>query len=252
MEMSGFDERQLELQKINEKYYPHGYRIIFGMLLVVALALVGNAFVTDRDGYGVNLFTEVLSILVTVFVLDTLAEIRAEKQLKAQLIREMGALDKGIVNRAIRELKAHNWHRDGSLRGVMLAGAQLSGEDLTGADLEGAMLGGADLTGASLEDINLKGAMLSMASLGAARMSRANLEGAMLAGADLSGVVLNGANLKHAMLADANLKHAKLEGTKELKTAMLMGAILPDGSITVSRRLSRGKGRATMCSGFLC
>jgi hypothetical protein len=57
-----------------------------------------------------NVATTLVGITIVVLTIDLLNERRAEQQLKAQLIREMGSTDNGIALRAVRELRAHRWH----------------------------------------------------------------------------------------------------------------------------------------------
>src|SRR3990172_5511276 len=73
---------------------------------------------------------ELVGIGLAVLIIDAANERRAVQQLKAQLIREMGSNDNGIALRAVKELDAHGWLLDGSLRGA----------DLTEANLQNARL----------------------------------------------------------------------------------------------------------------
>jgi len=112
-----------------------------------------------------NVATTLVGITIVVLTIDLLNERRAEQQLKAQLIREMGSTDNGIALRAVRELRAHRWHKDGSLHEAKLWAANLQGAYLGGANLQGAYLGGANLQGASLWSAKLHGACLIDANL---------------------------------------------------------------------------------------
>ena len=234
MSIPGADERQQRLQEI-DKQYPHSYRIIAGIVLVSIAAAVGAAVVADRDGYITNLFTELLSIGVTIFVLDTLAAIRADKQLKAQLIREMGSTDNGIATRAMNELTARDWLTDGSLQGADLRGANLQEANLREANLQEADLWKANLQETRLGEANLQEARLGEVNLQEALLVGTNLQEAFLRGANLYKANLVGANLHKAGLREANLHKANLWGAN-LQEAFLLGAefnedtVLPDGN----------------------
>jgi hypothetical protein len=122
-----------------------------------------------------NVAASLVTITIAVLTIDWLNERRAERQLKAQLIREMGSTDNGIAVRAANELRAHRWLQNGSLRRV----------DIWFANLEEANLCYADLRG-----VNLAGDNLQEAKLAGATLQWANLDGANLQGADLlSGAV---------------------------------------------------------------
>lgn len=91
-------------------------------------------------------------------------------------------------------------------------------------------LAGLDLTRANLSYADLSGAILSNTDL-----ERANLEGTTLRGANLTGAILRHARLRNAdldraNLAGADLNNADLEDVRNLDTASLAGAIMPDGS----------------------
>jgi uncharacterized protein YjbI with pentapeptide repeats len=146
--------------------------------------------------------------------------------------------------------------KEANLEGAYLVGANLEEADLQEANLEGAILGApfkegfvsanlkganlqeANLEGANLQEANLEGAILWNANLKGANLRDANLEGAILWNANLKGAGLYKANLKGADLRDANLEGAylrfvNLEGTKNLTekqliTAKLCLATLPD------------------------
>ncbi|MBN1963327.1 MAG: pentapeptide repeat-containing protein [Anaerolineae bacterium] len=253
MEIPGAEDRQREMQEIDEKY-PHSYRVFTGIGLVAIAILSGFVFITDSEGYVANLFTELLSIVVTVAILDTLASIRAEKQLKAQLIREMNSGDNGIAARAASEMKARGWGfgQDRSLEKKSFVGANLEYADLGGANLRSACMSfvhfqhanlsnsnleSANLWNTNLESANLINANLTRAKLQQARMqwvhaAGANLSGANLMGADLWGAVLwavdlRGADLRHADLSEAQFHDALSQyGTPVFDE----NTFLPDGT----------------------
>jgi len=163
-----------------------------------------------RDFYA-NFSTELISIALTVLIIDYLNRRRQDQQLKAQLIREMGSGDNGFALRAVAELMARGWASDGSLRGIdlsraNLAGAELAQADLTSVSLARANLAEANLSGSQLSTANLWGCDLSRANLRAADLAEANLQEADLSRAWLLGTNLPGSNLRKANLAGAILE----------------------------------------------
>src|SRR5690242_14629286 len=85
-------------------------------LLIAALILVlGGWFWLQKFQWSElspNVFSEVFGILVTVLLIDSLNERRAQNELKKQLLREMCSADNGIALRALGEFKAHGWAED--------------------------------------------------------------------------------------------------------------------------------------------
>lgn len=167
-----------------------------------------------------------------------------DRELKERLIRGMGSMDNGIARKAARELWAHGWLQDGTLRRADLTGANLQGADLSEADLQGANFSKADLRDVRLRRANLEGARLGEANLRDAKMWDVNLRGADLRKADLRGanlwtVNLRGTRLGEADLRNAHLWYADLEDAADLTSEqlrevwMLTGGILPDGKCYV-------------------
>lgn len=165
---------------------------------------------TAITDFYANLGTELLSIAVTVLVIDALGAQREANLEKRRLIREMGSTDNGIALRAVREIRAHGYLVDGSLRHADLMRANLQGAKLYSADLRGAALHNANLTRADLLGADLRRAILWGANLRDTRLDLADLGGANMIWSNLEGAAVTRDQLKMA----SNLR----------------GAILPDGS----------------------
>jgi hypothetical protein len=58
-----------------------------------------------------NIAVDCLSVAFAILVIDGLNERRAERELKAQLIRAMGSTDNTTALHTIEELRAHGWLR---------------------------------------------------------------------------------------------------------------------------------------------
>lgn len=228
------------------RQYRFFYQILGGLLLVGLGVWIGSLLFSGDEGYSTNLYTEVLSIGVTVFVLDLLArhreEQRQEHELKLKLIREAASQVNDIANHAVEELRQRGWleGEDGALKGANLFGANLQRVNLWGVNLAGAMLDHARLQaavlhkalldGASLRWANLQGAVLQRAQLAGACLRSANLQGAIFWMAFLARADLKRANLQECVLWQANLQEADLSQA-DLRRAQLEGADLTGGNL---------------------
>lgn len=224
------------------------YQVLGGLMLVGIGVWIGSRLFDGDPGYATNLYTEVLSISVTVFVLDLLArrreDRREEVRLKHDLIMRMGSQVNDTAVSAANELDRRGWLWDGSLQGAHLSGADLQGAYmfeaflkealLVRANLQATNLSGSNLTKAYMVESDLRRADLSGATLQEADLLGANLQEADLSGADLRMADLDSANLSQAILSEAHLQGAKLYRAN-LQGALLFEpfdhrSILPDGS----------------------
>ena len=195
-----------------------------------------NPFIGD---FYANIATELVSIAITVLIIDFLNERRIRGQLKSQLIRELGSKSQDFSVRAARELRYHGWLKDGSLHGSDLGWARLETVDLSYAsmnkvnlieaklmssNLEGACLTMAELENADFGDANLQGADLTNAYLRGANI-KANLISAKLNGADLAESNFSTARMWDAELKGANLSRANFSQA-DLRNAVLVNSIL--------------------------
>lgn len=159
-----------------------------------------------------NLSTELLSIAITVLVIDSLNTYHESRAEKRRLIIEMGSSDNGIALRAIKIMrKEYSYVTDGSLNRKDFSGSNLRGAELYSASLQGSHFHYADLAGVELYNANLKWAIFW----------RTNLEHAILTDADLSNAIFTYANLKNAKVTREQLK----------ASYSLRGTILPSGKV---------------------
>ena len=170
-----------------------------------------------------NVSVDCLSIAFAILVIDRLNERRAEQELKAQLIREMGSPDNGIALRAVEDLRARGWLRDGTLHSAWMPRANLAGAILSDADLQGANLGIANLVDAVISRGKLQGTYLRDAKCHRTRLHRANLENATITNIQFVTMGL----LKGATMPDGNryAGHFNLPG--DLEMAILQGKVIP-------------------------
>ena len=68
------------------------YALFLGICVLVIGIWIGSLiFSKEQDGYKMNLFTELLGIAATVFVIDRLRAYRDREDLKRRLVREVGS-----------------------------------------------------------------------------------------------------------------------------------------------------------------
>lgn len=184
------------------------YKLLGAALLVSIGVLVGRAmFADEARGYEVNLFTEIIGIVVTVLIVNELAEQRAERKaveaLKRQLMDDAASNVNDVAKNAVHQLMRKGWltGENGLLKSADLFGANLQGAKLTFANLQEVDLSMAELQGAKLGYANLQGAKLAFANLQEVDLSLAELQGASLVGSNLQGADLRWANLQNTTLS---------------------------------------------------
>jgi len=229
---SDFREKDKEIKAVWEKY-AWFYPFLGGLLLLgIGFWLGMNWFAGDDGGLGyvTNLYTELLSIGVTIVVLDRINQYRERQNLKKRLVAEAGSRSQTTAVSAVDWLRREGWLEgdDGLLKDIDLRGANLAGVDLSRANLEGT-----NLWGTNLEGVNVGFAKLEGADLRGAKLEGANLRGAKLEGANLNGAKLEKASLWEANLEGADLRYAKLGGAvldnANLDNTNLISTTLPDG-----------------------
>ncbi len=179
-------------------------QIGYAVLLVIIGVLIGRFVLFPADeGYNTNIYTEVLSVALTIFVLDRLAERRERESYKRRLLREVRSKTSAVAVAALEALDDEGWWDD--LRASLLE------KPLTRAQWEKAYLKGKDLSGLVLIEVNLKYAELSSVDLHDANLSLGDLQYTNLYYANLHGTELTTTKLVGAQLQSANLQYAKLQ-----------------------------------------
>lgn len=82
-----------------------------------------------------NLSIELVSIAVTVLVIERLNKQQAEQARREEVIQQIASLSNDFALEAVRLSQLRGWLRDGSLNGANLGGAKLQGADLFAANL---------------------------------------------------------------------------------------------------------------------
>lgn len=256
--------RSDEIRQIHTEY-ANFYLILGGLALVAGGILIGAALfsgsapaIDDITGYFTNLYTEAISVALTIFVLDVLNRRRDERNrirdLQEQLVREAGSSVNATAWSAIHTLKKRGWlGRDFKALGgirvkdseALLQGVDLSYADLRAADIGKANLQRTDLRHAKLSEADLVEANLSHADLGYAEMAHADLLATNLNQANLSDANLTGARLAETTLYRGELLWTNLTAA-DLTEANLIEAILTEADF--SQADLRG---ANLCGAYM-
>lgn len=257
--------KEQEIQNVLKEYpltYPIAVALVLvalGILIGAALFGQGGMFAND-NGYGANVYTSVISTIVTVGFIDRLNRRREQQQalknFQNQLVLNAGSLANEIAKDAAHQLKKRGMLKgeSGLLKGADLFEANLAGANLYKANLAGVNLGFANLEGVYLnwanmewgkfDWANLERAALSWTNLEGGNLEHANLKGAVLYEANLTASDLEGAELQEATLMKSNLQRANLYGAKlqaaNLRDANLQGALLKSVEFDENTRLPDG------------
>ena len=163
---------------------------------------------------------ELISIAITILIIDRTYELRSKKELLERLKRQLGSKHSVIALEAVDQLRSIDALTNGSLQYIKLRHA-----DLSSADLEESSLEGADMESANLSNANLTGVKLILSIL-----TNTNFSNAKVVSADLSN-----SNLYNSDLSGADLSWTNLEGCEMLtenqlgQCRSLWGCILPNG-----------------------
>lgn len=157
-----------------------------GVLLVTGLIIgVRGFFYLYPEGFSLrkvssdfyaNVSTELISIAITVLIIDVINQQRSKQEELSDLKWQMSRKDNVLALEAVRRLRGKKWLIDGSLKGVDLSRANLSNAKLFRADLEGANFERTKLNNAFLKQANLRNANITIEQLATV----GNLEGAIM------------------------------------------------------------------------
>jgi uncharacterized protein YjbI with pentapeptide repeats len=224
------------------------YQWFYPILMVVIAIIIGislGAWLFAGDApilsgnilhYVSNLWTEALSIAVTVIVLDQVSQWRDKQRrnrdLRESLIHETRSINNTVAIHAVNELRDRNWliGEQGVLQGANLENAHLQGVDFADTNLAKTELSYANLQSARLTFANMQEAHLYESNLYDANLGYANLQAAHLYKANLQEADLIGANLESANLMQADLRKADLEYAS-LQNAILAHVNLEDANL---------------------
>lgn len=189
-------------------------------LIILALAIVGFGYFNQHGSainwtnifgdFYANVSSELISIVITVLVLERLNARRQDKQELTRLKALLKSNESVVTKIAIAELRARRWLEDGSLSRINLISS--------------------NIMEASLERSEFKDSFFANANCQETNFFRANLEGVDFLQANLRGAFLVFTNLKDADLSYANLEGAFLANSN-LEDTIFNFTTLPDGTI---------------------
>lgn len=179
--------------------YAGFYKVFGGIILIVFGTWIGSIIFASDGGYATNLYTEILSIGITIFVLDRLARRREVRERQEQLVINAASVSNETAKQALDEMWRRGW------RGDLLAG-----KGLTGANWQDAHFGNADLSNSELYLANLENSDARYVDFSGTNLRKAKLDGMLIwkTRCDQNTVLPNGTKCNHD--ADLLLFGAKL------------------------------------------
>ncbi|MCB8980378.1 MAG: pentapeptide repeat-containing protein [Ardenticatenaceae bacterium] len=133
-----------------------------------------SSYQATNDFYA-NLSSELVSIAVTVLIIDRLSERREIKLMKSRLIREMKSNDNSTALKAVGELRGLGWLNDGSLKNNEMWSANLEAAILHKSDLSFVDFGRANLRSSDLREAKLTNTVLTEVDFTNARLRPSQL-----------------------------------------------------------------------------
>lgn len=246
--------RTQEIRQIHREYGTF-YRIAGGIGLVLFGVMIGAGMFSGnapiiRDSYLTNLYTEGMSVLLTIVVLNYLAErrdtMRREMEIKEQLLRDAASTVNATARSSVDQTRKRDWHtgenallRRADLREANLENTDLREFDLSGVDFRRANLSYARMRYAQLKDCDFRRAWMHAVNLIETDLRDSQLRLAKLDEARLGSADLSGLDLTNTTLEKARLTNSKLRGTQlfeaDLRGADLRAADLTDADLRRTR-----------------
>src|SRR5689334_9451967 len=118
------EERQEQVRAMMQRDYPDFYHVAFIVMVVGVLILIGLVAFTEQEAYHINLWTTLITIILTYLVLDwriKRQETRlADAQVRRELLVQIRNRGKDPSQVALDMLIHRGWLHDGSLIGAYL------------------------------------------------------------------------------------------------------------------------------------
>ncbi len=223
-------------------------RLFLVLLLALGLFTVWNSYVDSRTPLWENILAEVLGLVITVIAIDYLYEQRSIKDLKEQLLIEIGSPDNGTAIRAAKLMEGRGWTHDGTLERKILNRANLKNLTLrTNAKLNGVGLSEGNLGNVYFHEADMRrivanateegeGLDLSFSKLYGSLMTRSHLpyadfRFARLHRVQLQEAFLGGANFEGASCFRTNFKGAYIHPEQLVQCYALLQATMPNGIV---------------------
>lgn len=181
------------------------------ILIVSVLLLLLGVF--DFLGQGdllLNLGTEALGVVLTVYIIDSVYKKINDEDHKGYLIRQLS--NNNNATPAFNEVRRKNWAYDGSLEQV----------SIENSNLEDAGFALVKMSRARFEDVNLNNSFFGLGDYTDCTFVNTTFEGA-----DFSGASLKGVNFHNCILLNAHFHNIDEQLIDALS---LHGTIMPNGS----------------------
>ncbi len=225
-----------EIRKIHTEY--HLFYRMLGLGVFVLIGAIAGALI--HNDYLALLLIQAISVIIIIFVLDTLQQRREEQRreadLQAQLIRQAGSPIQLIFEYGWLAGEGKYGHTKALLKGANLRNTNLRGQNLSSADLSSANLGYADLRETTLVNMNLSGANLASTKLEEAFANQSDLSRTLIHRAKMQNATFKYSNFTLAHLQLTNLTGTNLTGSNftsaNLCNTRLCGANLTGANLT--------------------
>ena len=124
--------RQQEINAIH-KQYPRLNFLALGLIVLLVGILIGFHLVDTKfleGDYPIGLYSEFISIIITIVVLDQINEYRDTQRLKRRLIGEASSQSNETAKSAVDWMRREGWliGENGLLKGADLSGAILKAQ----------------------------------------------------------------------------------------------------------------------------
>ncbi len=182
------------------------------ILIIFSLVTVGCLYHWIKSNFILSgadegLFTEIIGILITVFLIDRLRSLSERNRYRRNLIRQARSKSNPIAIDAIEIIRDEKWLDEKSIR--LLEGKNLSGAALNYANLRKAYLNRTVLSHSTLEETDMRDSILTDVQFNGASLIRTRFSGANLAGASFIESSLEACQFKVDLETDEN--DAKLQ-----------------------------------------
>ncbi|MEM9954889.1 MAG: pentapeptide repeat-containing protein [Chloroflexota bacterium] len=229
-EISPQDQRISEAQNQGKELI---YGVLIGIGLVLVIIWIGSMLFTD-EGYATNVFTEAVSVIATIFIIDRINQWRDERRLRNELFEQLRSPSTSPAVNALERLRREGWLPDKYFIGVNLNNANWQDADINGMNFEDSILKGINLNyvvsySNNERPVIFRGANLQKATLISSDLRSANLQCVSLRDANIEDAYLLNADLRGADLRRANVKNVKWKSEKGNYPA-----ILPNGKLWTS------------------
>jgi|GEM_PF-4451060 len=153
--------------------------LIAGIICGAWLFGTENSLISNAPliAYGNNIFSDMLTMIVTIAALNWLSERRMTKHLRLHLQAQVQSKNNLTALDAINQMQLRDWlnRTDSPLNNIEAHNANWSGATLWNANLRNAQIQDADLQNVTFHESDLQWAKLDKSNLASAHLNGANL-----------------------------------------------------------------------------